>query len=652
MTLCDKFNIIDIQNHDNTQIFSKLNNWLENYINTDIKIMMASVFYNLPISDDEIKTMTNNHLNNFLTQCRNNIRKNIKKDNFNLEAMNKFIINFIQKLKYISTIAQYSKLVYDDGINLLSSLILTDSIIIMYIQDNLIELDEDNKKHFKTLLTILNTEESHDVYNKMLQIIKTGFKKNVLNFEELPIPINYKRMQKLYNMVDYYNKIRDHFNYLTENNNLVVVNDVKELIFSCLFDIFNNNSLMEVSYLFNKLLKSFTFIIKDNNDNHNYSSECIKFIDRCLKQDNLDFQSFIVLVEQMQLIIKDNNHKQIIINKIGEIFSNNDNIQHIHNYIDMSIKNNNNIATSISYIKFVQNKDKFINKYYEYLVKRLTSDIKNMQNIINREIEASKELAKYFENKYLYKINKEIDYALNSINFRYHLDDTKHEIYITPFEGLNITQSMGLISSKQLEISDYINNYVVEYKKFTENKKTLNLIAHCGEVIISYLEHDFVMFPIHYIILNMFNENTSVTLDDIKSMPMLSNYSQQLDKYIQCFIISGLLTVSKDTVLILETCPKKILKTNLINIYMEIKDNDYEFKVEKEIMHSREEITTSVINHVIKKSPLKMEDMYKQTKEMISLFPLEKELFEKVVSNMVKNDYIENRDSIYYKLVY
>ena len=84
-------------------------------------------------------------------------------------------------------------------------------------------------------------------------------------------------------------------------------------------------------------------------------------------------------------------------------------------------------------------------------------------------------------------------------------------------------------------------------------------------------------------------------------------------------------------------------KTNLIELFFTNSDyaSVWEQQRREEIVHTREEVTNSVINSIIKNRTINCEELYKLVKEAIDVFELEQNIFTKSIDYMCKQDYIK-----------
>ena len=147
MTLNDKFRIIEnhINKDDKKQLYDRVENYFENYLNSDIKILIPDYINQIiwfeGINLENFTINIDSHIKNYLISRRNNMRSFIKKDNFDLNSLNKFIKNFISKLEYLNSIIKSSEnKVIKEGIKQLTNLIISDSFILIFIEEEIIPL--------------------------------------------------------------------------------------------------------------------------------------------------------------------------------------------------------------------------------------------------------------------------------------------------------------------------------------------------------------------------------------------------------------------------------------------------------------------------------------------------------------------------------
>ena len=165
MSLHDKYGIIE--NHlinldvqDNTSI---LENYFENYLYSDIKILAPSyidqsIYFN-KINIPDLIVNIQSLIKDSLIQRRNNIRSFIKKERFELSDLIKLLKGFIIKIKYIKNIIGVNSLILENSILQLNNIIISDSLILIFIEDQVISFNKDIKD---LLLFIKKLSLSHN----------------------------------------------------------------------------------------------------------------------------------------------------------------------------------------------------------------------------------------------------------------------------------------------------------------------------------------------------------------------------------------------------------------------------------------------------------------------------------------------------------
>ena len=115
MSLNDKFRIIEnhIQIDDKKKLYDRVENYFENYLNSDIRILIPDYINQIiwfeGINLENFTVNIDSHIKNYLISRRNNMRSLIKKDNFDILGLNKFIKNFISKLEYLNSIIKFKE---------------------------------------------------------------------------------------------------------------------------------------------------------------------------------------------------------------------------------------------------------------------------------------------------------------------------------------------------------------------------------------------------------------------------------------------------------------------------------------------------------------------------------------------------------------
>ena len=679
MSLHDKYGIIEnhLINLDVQANTSILENYFENYLYSDIKILAPSyidqsIYFN-KINIPDLIVNIQSLIKDSLIQRRNNIRSFIKKERFELSDLIKLLKGFIIKIKYIKNIIGVNSLILENSILQLNNIIISDSLILIFIEDQVISFNKEIKElllFIKKLSLICN----NDIYIKMIKLIGGMYKKQIINTDELPIPQNIRRIQKINNAIKYYHQINN--NYLFINKEIVELNfPIFKLILENLIEIIQSNSLAEIDYTINKLW-SYIINIKKYNFDDLMLTISNEIINRCSNSiNNIDDLKIIIKFNKyFSELNKSNNKHNIFIAKISNSIINYFNnetkiINFINEFINDSILNNqiSDAITAIIISNIINNLDVFINIFYDLLIKRLT----NKMNLTNdtdfkKYIEIEKEIVIQLSNLKrkcnLYKINKVISDTTNSFNenilfnnLSKRLLNKKVSVITTSYNNWNINQTEGIINTKILDqinntqLGKYLKYYDLFYMEKHDNKRIINWFLHFGEINITYLNQNLLMFPIQFAIVEMFNERDQIPFQEIISSKILINYSDKFkNDIINSIIISGLFIIENDDIILSKASD---IKNNLIEIFLNTSEypNIWEQLKERELAHSREEIVNTVINHLIKTCPKEKSELYSLVKKNIKLFKLEEELFNKSLKYLIEMDYIRLNDNKYEK---
>jgi len=149
------------------------------------------------------------------------------------------------------------------------------------------------------------------------------------------------------------------------------------------------------------------------------------------------------------------------------------------------------------------------------------------------------------------------------------------------------------------------------------------------------------MLPIQFMIVEMFTNIDEININEIIKSKILLNYSEKFKMdIINSIIISGLLIIKEDSILISKNL--NITNFDLIDVFMNTSEypNIWEQMKETELVHSREEITNCVINHILKTTSKTKSELFEMTKKDILVFKLNEEIFEKSLKYLIEMDYI------------
>jgi hypothetical protein len=692
MALIDKFQIIE--NHIDTNKDPNLENFLENYLNNNIKITstcyinMLSWFNNINyIKVDSIATKL---ITQHLTERRNNMRSFIKRSDFEFEKLNNFILGYISKLQYLDRqlFREENNKILNIGIDKLTQLIIFDSLILNYLEQEITLLSKDNFNCIKILFTTLQ-DISLSTYEKLLTTFSNIFKKNVIITEKLPLPENITRINNLNNSIQYCKNIMNYFNFINKDNTNKLISNSIDIVAENFISVLKNNSISELDFIFNNTniwseLNTLIFNnINEININKNkikktinknkfncieiINNEILSLFDMILSADINDIFKFFNVYKQIQKSINNIETKTIIITKFAKILSDDSVIDKILSHINMLIlhKDITSVDNIISFMYNIKNQDVFVSKYYHYLIKRLMNYISKNDNIFEYlELENTiyNKLKIIFNENILYNISKvirdiKLSYNINS-NFKIQTKTNILSVIITSYNNWDINQNEGVVSSKILSknsntiMGKYLMQYDNFYSEYYGFEKILNWFPHFGEVNISYMNQDLKLLPIQFMILEMFDTTNNIKLSDVIKSELFINYSNKfITDCINSLVVGGLLKASNDMLTLLES---GTFKNNLIEIFFNISDYSdvWEERRTIELMHNREDILKTNINSIVKKKSMNKNNLFQQVKDTIKVFDVDMILFDKTIDHMIKMDYIEFKDDMYIKLFY
>ena len=370
MSLYDKFGIIEnhLAHEDKKKVASKIENYFENLLNSDIRVLIPDyinqVIWFEGINADDFTINMDVHIKNYLIQRRNNMRTFIKKENFEFSNLNKFLKNFIAKLEYLNTMmkSQENKVI-KEGIRQLTNLIISDSLIMLFIEEQVILFDKSLKTEIETLLKLTKTlgkYDSNETFIKMLKTIGNVFKKHLVNMEEYPLPENIKRIQKLSDNIKFCTNVKAYYKFVGEEFKVFGL-PLIHLIIENLTDIIRSNTLEEIEFTFENIWLDFSKIVLetqfDGKDDlvSNMSKEIVCLIDKVLKQSGeSNVFKLINILKYVDQLVDKQDCKDIINQKIAVSLSSEELLEQIHSTVNDLISENKS-TEALKLIKFVHN---------------------------------------------------------------------------------------------------------------------------------------------------------------------------------------------------------------------------------------------------------------------------------------------------------
>jgi hypothetical protein len=656
MSLIDKYNIIENHIIDKNKVSIKLENYFENYFESDIKVFIPD-YINQIIYFEKANInidFLGNQIEKLLIQRRNNIRNLIKKDNFELSGLNKFIKLFIKKIEYINNLFNKSNIIRF-SIDNLSKLIISDSIIMMFIEQEIITFDDKNYSQIETLINLIKSLNKYDslILTNFLRLLCNIFNRQLSIDVDIPLSQNLRIINKFYDSIKYYKKIQEYYSFIKlELSELD--KDIKDIIIKNFCDVIKNNTLLEVEFVMNNIWLEFnTIIFNNSNINENIINNIIILINKNLNTENLN--KIINIITYLNISPDD---KHFINQKIINLLTKNNMNESILYNLDLYIRENkeNELSSIISIINQLKDKDIFINKNHELLIKRLLENFSKPQPEFNTYIKFESHILdkmnKYFGNNLLYKSRKVIADIVQSY------ENNKLEncdVITTSYNIWDINQTEGLLSYDIVNENTILGTYMKKYQDYYLSKyedRIINWLPHFGEVKITYLDQKLKMLPIQFIVVEMFNNTNRILIQDIIDSKVLINYTPKFrNDIIGSLVLSGLFSISNNY-LVLSMSGK--FKEDLIQVFFN--NSDYAIICEEKrndyLVHTREEITKTNINKILKTNTLSFDELFNTTKNAINVFELDNNIFTKSIDNMINMDYIKLENDKYIRLFY
>jgi hypothetical protein len=683
-------------------------NYLENYLNSGIKIIIPSfideyLWLNNNLIDESLIIDIKKLINTFLIKKRNNIRELIKKNNFEISGLISLINDFSKKIKYISNIFNNFNTILNNGIKDLNDILLSDNNLILLINNkiklNYIEnnnISNDLNKLYNIIYKLSNYYKIIlNNFNNILSIIIS----NNINYAELPINKNLQiinNIHELFNYINYYYKFLYSIFNISDNivhDNILIVLDLTLCkLLELLKNAFEINNFNEMKFIFTNYLSEINKYINFNENNENYYillyNEIIIFVNK-LKINNNNFSNdkysgncvdillFLNKINKILYLSKYKNMLKNIINNNILTINMNLNIEYIDyiiiNYINIDFKNcyditlciNNIIENICSNFNLID----IINKYYDLLLKRLMYNFinknhniyyyDNEQHIIKLLLLLKNNLIK----KYLYKIDKVLNDFNDSINdntlFINNNLNYKDKLYILTisYNSWDINQNEGLIDYDILKNNNNSNltNILLDYNNFYKNKnnnKNIYWFPHFGFIDITFNNKNIKLLPIQFMILELFDNNKENNYNDIINNPIFTNYSDKFKNDILSSLIISKLLLNNNK--ILNITKTDDFETDLINLFFTTSDYAiiWEERREKQFMSEKKDIIKTNINQLVKQSNLNKIELYNKLKDKIKLFDINIEQYEECLNYMLEFNYLCINNNIINKIYY
>lgn len=664
----NKFNIIQEYSfdNDNNLNLSHIVNYFENYLESDINIIhpeyIAQLYNNTNHNISNIDNTILDIFKNHLKKIKIPIQSLIKKEEYTIETgINKLLVKYRNKIIFINNIINIDINRY---YSIFHNIILTDQLIILFIENELPEIiKQNNTKDLVLLITHISNITINDDYIWFLKLIGKIIRNNIPTITENIIMKNSYEIKIISNYIlninNIFNFLKDKIQYITMPLNDVLFEKINSIIKE-------EDNFIEFYYLIKEFfksynLKNFSDILKITIRNQ-ISLRLTKY---SKKIDDYDDNQIFKIIEILILT----NEYQIINIPISVLLNIDKIYDNIIPFINYNI-NNPIIFKLIDIIYNIKNIDKFIIQYHTELIKRLLSDNINLKHETT--------LVSLLVNKFGEKINIKLlkcitDYKLSvSILSRFisntspysnesYIKNDTLKIITTSYDSWNINFNNGYIDTTEFLLLPLLSTglyslmreYSSEYSMFTNCKKKYIWLLQFGEVIIEYNNYQIKLLPIQLMILELFNVTESFNISKIKTTfsNVFKNYQfDYLLNVIKSLEISGIVKNIEDTLHLSDT----VYNTDLITLYYNCLNQKIIINnnIEDEIAHTRNDIICSLINSSLKKGAKNISELFDEITQNIKLFSVDIKLIEKSLEHMIKYDYIEEDNSKYRKLYY
>jgi hypothetical protein len=688
--LVDKFQIIE--NHVDTitseDLDSLINNYFENIFHSDEKVIHSDLIFQIFWfkKDFNYKSILINHLINFLKQKKTFVRNNIKKGNFELEHLIKLIQNYNDKIYKFSALLLKNNDLLKISSGQLFDMILSDPTIINFLKDELGNISSTNKNNYIELFKIIShiSENNTDskCYQWFLFLVSSCLEKSaeeIIN-NHYPVPEQYQNILNLISMFSYVNEITNFFTFVKTDIHIIYSNSIN-LLCNLIKNTFEKNNVKEIISVCKNNKQIIQKMLSIPNLNYNektikdfLSKELIHFINSKLPtiDDNniSDFSCFLELISIFDDIFKNNYAKYLLNNKIADFFDNNK-IQNIlldelHQQILSNNKDENPLLVQlINYCNYIKEKDTFIFKYNKKLIERV---------LYKPNIELEKLyyhfLLDKLNDKLLVKTNKIINDVEMTLkdreNYNKLLEQSDLEMIKKLYENVNIVttsynnwdvnQNEGIVTTEMTfngTIEKCMKGYDSFYAKRYQNKRKLHWLPHFGEIVFDYVNKEFKMMPIQYMILEYVTETKLVNKKDLMEIKFLKGYSENFrQSLISSLIFGGILKMTQEQIELNTNIDS--ISYDYIHIFFSTSNygSIWENKREEELILEREDILSANINHYAKIKPIEKNELFDVISKNLHVFTLDKDFYEKVITIMIDKDYIKVENNMVEKLLY
>ena len=683
MTLIDKNNVImpvDTLLIDN--IKNNIDNIFENLIIHDNQIFNIYIFNHITFINTSvefeqhimetilkhIKLLLRNHIGFISTQ--------LKKNKYKLTILNNFLDIFIKLILRINSMLLHVKinsipnqdnnkwgnyLLMYRSITLLHDIIFANVVVTLLLNKSISEnMENQLNREMYIFFKITNNLSSYNKEINFTNIIDNALL-NLMPCIDYNIASNIEDIYRFKSLFNYYELNCNKYKYINTNQNIDVINGLKQTHMRENVKYINFTELLETQL--DNIIKNnnITFLAHFIEEHHTLLLHLDKYIDIiwyfllksintldeiCTYYNNL--YNLAILLNKNKTIDTDSLLIKCISLKINTLQSSESIIQLV-NIIDKSI-----ISKKVDNFLYIvgskfKNRDEFLKQLSSKLMFRgiycYNSDIEKINYI---------ELQRIFTLKELYQYT----HIFNNIE-----QDTSHlsplnicqnsKIFIISLDCWNINHSMSNVTNNITIYGQFTQILEHIISRFQYGNKSLIIYPHLGMLDITFTINeinkscDIILSPLQMMCLELFQYNLLFEFDIIHCMLKVNiGNSDLVTNIIKSLIRGGILVqkiVQNITLLGLNSdLPEHVNLIHYLNNSIDIDTTDL---IQQELAHERIDILGCNINSIIK--TIKMMpyiEVYDKCKTLITQFIVTKELFDNSIEMMCKKEYID-RDS-------
>ena len=651
--LDDKFNLLTEPLLD-LDVLKLFDNYSENYYQNNERIYHTDLLYQLKwFGNINCEDIIMRHSIQYCKQKKQSMRMNIKKGLFQgIVDLNKICDSYSTKVNHMIeftldrdiTICTMYKILFDE--------IISDPTLINILETDLSSLDKSIYKNITNIYKFLcDIPDKSLNYRKWFYInISNGLKSNVnINImeREYHVPENIKEIIYLKEMIKYYHNAREYYVLFPKH----ILKEIIMCITKKLTDIIKINNLEMIDGILRIYKNELEDIFKESDMiiNNNMKIEMVKELIIKIKKLNQEGIDKRLLCSILNNIYMDGD--MIILKMLGDIFSTNMYQDYIIDEISQCIlmkRDTRNIFLNnmIKIISTGKDKDIFMERYNRMLMSRLLDG-----SDLRYESEYMDLLRRNFSTTMVRRGMKIIEDMSESEKIRgiYKCDGwIKENVIISSYDNWDINQSEGVLRlNNMMDVDDRcvmmrtLSGYTGMYKDYTKGKSELIWYLHFGEVIFEYKGVEIKMLPIQFLVLEMVSNGMGMTKDKLLNDILLNGYNKEFKMNIITSLIIGKILILSNNIIHINDDIEQI-SVNYIDIFMNNMDYGkiWNQRRNSELVMNRFDIVSSCINHIVKKQSLHIDSLYIKTKNIIDVFELDRQMFDDVIINMIKKDYI------------